>query len=754
MNLAPGGSRFRFPMICIELTAAAACGGLHLPAFSQAPAPATAASAADPGPVQEMQSVTVTAQRRREPAREVPLTADVLDGKSMERGGYQSLGDVAALLPGVDFNQTGSGSGQSQVTMRGITTGAQVGATVSMYVDDVPFGSSSAYAGGGSNALDLGLFDLSGVEVLRGPQGTLYGAGAMGGLIKYVSVEPDLYELGGGATAELSGVEGGGSGRVMRGVVNAPLSEGAAALRATLYQRKESGFIRDANHGDRLVDGSRTDGGRLALLLRPAKDVVVHLTALGQDQHRDGSSTEDVDIATGRPVDARQTKRLFVGEPLHVRNQLVSAALDWDLKWATLDVISSWQQSKTAGGLDPSALYVPLLTPAGIVNPGYALDYTFDNRKFTQELRLTSPRSREFEWLAGAFFTDESGSKTQHLAPLNADLQPVAPVLVDAQFPSRYREGAVFGTGTYYLDPQTDFTLGVRRSHDSQHLDQAFSGLLAPGPQPASGSSEDVTTWMVTGRWRPASGQALYVRAASGYRPGGPLPLIVDPVSGKPLDKPFFKSDSLWTYELGWKGDVVPNRLSTDVALYQINWKDLQVFTASAGFSGIGNAGRARSRGLEWSLRAVPVDALHLAAALSVIDATLVDASPDLGGSAGERLPDTARLSAALQGDYDFQWYGRRAYVGGALRHTGDRFNAFKAAPGMPQYRMPAYSTIDLRAGIELGHAELGFFVRNLVDRRGQTSADTGLSTLGAPARVNLVAPRTIGLQLSVDFSS
>ncbi len=746
MQTCSRGSGPVFKATRIQIAIAAALGAMPLSTLAQQ-TDANAPTAAAP-----IETVVVTAQRRREPAREVPLSADVVKGEALERSGYQSLADLAALLPGVNYNQAGSGTGQSQVTMRGITTGSQVGATVSMYVDDVPFGSSSGYAGGGSSALDLGLFDLASAEVLRGPQGTLYGAGAMGGLIKYVAVEPDPGELTANVTTELSTAKGGDLSHVVRGVMNIPLQPGVAAMRATLYQRAEGGFVRDRNHGDAIVDGLKTDGGRLAFMLTPNRDLSLRLTALSQKQHRDGSSTEDVSIATGQPVDGRQAKRLFVGEPVDVRNDLVSLAVKADLKWASLDAISGWQRSSSAGRSDPSALYVPYLAAAGIVAPGYALDYSFYNRKLTQEIRLTSPRSRVFEWLAGAFYTNETGFRSQYMQPLNTRLEPVPPLLADARFPSTFREAALFGTGTYFINESVDATLGVRRSHNAQHLDQRFDGLFAPPPQPAADSSEDVTTWMLTARWRPAARQAFYLRAASGYRPGGPLPLIRNPLTGEPLNKPSFKSDTLWSYEAGWKGDIVPGRWSAEVALYQIDWKDMQVFTSNAGFSGIGNAGRARSRGLEATLRARPADGVRLAAALSLIDAKLRDDSPELGGKAGERLPDTARLAAALQADRDFAFYGKPAYLGASLRYTGDRFNAFDHPPADPLYRMPAYTTVDLRGGVELGQASVGFFVRNLLDRRGQTSADTTLSALGAPARVNLSSPRTLGVQLNMAF--
>ena len=730
----------------LYLAILAVLGAPHPCALAQDPRPRPVASG------ETIDTVVVTAQRRREPAREVPLSADVVRGEDLERSGYQSLADLAALLPGVNYNVTGSGSGQSQVTMRGISTGAQVGATVSMYIDDVPFGSSSGYAGGGSSALDLGLFDLAAAEVLRGPQGTLYGAGAMGGLIKYVAAEPDPAERLANITTELSDSRNGKLSHVARAVLNLPLQDGKAALRATLYQREEGGFVRDSNHSNRIVDGAKIDGARLALLLTPTKNLSLRLTALSQRQQRDGSPTEDVSLTSGEPVDGRWSKRLFLNEPVKISNDLVSLAIKADLDWATLDAISGWQRSRNDGRADPSALYQAYLAPLGISAAGYGLDYSFATRKITQEVRLTSPRSRSLEWLVGAFYTKEEGYKSQYLQAYNQQLQVVPPLLADARFPSTFSERAVFATATYFVNERTDMTLGVRRSHNDQHLEQRFEGLFAPAPQPAADSSEDVTTWMATARWRPTAGQAFYLRAASGYRPGGPLPVIRNPINGEPLNQSSYRSDSLWSYEAGWKGDLLPGKVSAELALYQINWKDMQVFTAYAGFSGIGNAGRARSRGIEATLRARPVEGVRVAAALSLINAELQDDSPSLGGKAGERLPDTARVAAALQLERDFSVDGKPAYLGATLRYTGERYNTFQQSSAMPLYRMPAYTVLDLRGGMEFGRANLGFFLRNVTDQRAQTTADTSLSVMGAPARISLVPPRTLGVQLSYAF--
>ena len=711
--------------------------------------PADAASAAPGAP--KLETVIVSAQRRREPAREVPLTTNVLKAEDLERSGQQSLRDLAGLLPGVNFAQTGGGGGGSEVTMRGVTTGAQVGATVSMYIDDVPFGSSSAFAGGASNALDLGIFDLQRVEVLRGPQGTLYGAGAMGGLIKYITVDPDTYGLSGQVGAEVSSTKGGGVSHSARGSINVPLSENAAALRATVYERRSAGYVRDPGRGVDPTDDNDSRGGRLSLLLTPSRSLSARFTALTQRNHRDGTPTIERDLGTGEPAQGRQERSLFVDEPFDVRSDLVSASVDWDMQWARLQSITAWQRQRSSGRYDVSALYVPYLEGAGLFNAGYSLDYGFGVRKTTQEFRLTSAPTKQFEWLAGLYYSNEDGNRFQNLVAFDDQRQPVDLNLLTSEYPSNYREIAAYGTATQYFGKDADVTLGVRHSRNRQKTSQIMSGLLA-SDAPDADADESVTTWMVTGRYRLTPQQSVYARAASGFRPGGPLPVFKNPVTGVALTSGTFKSDSLWSYEAGWKADLLDGRVSMETAIYQIDWKDIQVFTAEAGFSTFGNAGKARSRGIEWSLRAQATQALRLAASFSVIDAKLLEDTPALGAFAGDRMPDTARFSAGLQADYNFSLWSRPSYVGLGVRHTGKRYNTFKANAQQPQYTLPEFTTLDLRAGVQFGGVQLGLYLRNLTNADGQLSADTTLSAIGAPARVSILQPRTIGLQLSSEF--
>ncbi|WP_182915808.1 TonB-dependent receptor [Massilia cavernae] len=440
------------------------------PAQRAADLPGDGTVLAPAAPASEVAVVHVTAQRRREPIREVPMSVTMLGGEGLEQGGNKQLKDFVTLLPGVDYSQAGGGGGGSQITMRGVSTGSQVGPTVSVYVDDVPYGSSTAFAGGSSLSLDLGLFDIEHIELLRGPQGTLYGAGAMGGLLKYVTVDPDPTTRAAKLGLDLASSGGGGTSGGMQAMANLPIKEGVAAVRLGLYKRDEAGYIHDANHGMRIIDGSSMQGLRASFLVTPTRDTTLRVSAQTQESKRDGSSAEDVDIKTGQPAYGDFQRRLSTMEPFRQTYDLLSAALESELGWSRFHSISSYQKVDTDGQYDVSTLYVPLLGQAGIHNPAYSLPYTFYTRKATQEFRLISPSSKRFEWLAGAFYTRENSRRGQDLLGLDQTGQPNGMLLISSVTPSRYRESAVYGNATLYLSDVVDVTLGMRRGRNTQDV--------------------------------------------------------------------------------------------------------------------------------------------------------------------------------------------------------------------------------------------------------------------------------------------
>ena len=332
--------------VLLALTIAASSGRAQTTAPAAAPAPpaapASAPTADEARRAETIERTTVTATRRREPVREVPVQVNTIDAEQLEREGARSLTDYLANQPGIEVKTTG-GAGRGAVTIRGVSTGDQVSSTVGTYVDDVAFGSSSAFLLGASTALDLTMLDLRRIEVLRGPQGTLYGAGSMGGLLKYVTNEPDTYTLAGRVTLGGSKTESGGNSDTLGAMVNVPLSQGVAGLRVVALQDKDGGYVNavgPAAGSD--VNRGTTRGARASLLLLPAPGLSVRFSATGQEIKRDGIDAIDYTLA-GQLVEGELLQRIAQREPYKVKIELASAEIQYDLKWARFDSITSWQ---------------------------------------------------------------------------------------------------------------------------------------------------------------------------------------------------------------------------------------------------------------------------------------------------------------------------------------------------------------------------------------------------------------------------
>jgi len=701
----------------------------------------------------ELEEIVVTAQKYEQKLSETPLSVTAVSSKELDALGATQFRDFANMVPGLTFTTTGVGA--TQINLRGITSGTNVSPTVGIYVDDVPYGSSTPFAGSSALALDAGLFDLTRVEVLRGPQGTLYGASTMGGLLKYVPTPPDLSKFGGTARAGLSTTEGGGVSYDVASAVNLPLGSDKAAVRLSGFYSHDGGYIDDVGLGKKDVNQSNVYGGRADFLFKPTDQLSIRLNAYLQKITRDGTSTVGYDLATEKPIDGNLDQRTVLAQPFNEQFDLFGATVVYDFGPATLTSVSSYQTLTNGSVLDASPLYVPILN-AALPHPPFPIFGATDVRygigtdKFTQEMRLAA-NGATVDWLFGGFFTHEHSHQSQLVESFAPDGTPLAVNVATAELPSTYQEIAGFGTVTWHATGKLDVAGGVRYSHNSQTFEQIGSGLLI-GAAPASSSSENVTTYLANLRYRATENVMTYLRYATGYRPGGPNFVGSDPVTGLPLGNPAFLADKLKSYEGGIKASTSDRRLSADAALYLINWDNMQVDSARNGVGVVANASNARSTGAELTLTALPVPEFTLAATFAFINAKLTADAPDLGGVDGDRLPDTPRFAGAISGDYAFSVGGHASTIGAMVRHVGDRVHSFDGSAGDPQYHLPSYTTADIRGSVAFGASTLRLYVRNLFDERGQLSADTTLTQLGGPAEVSIMQPRTFGLSLDVKF--
>lgn len=712
-------------------------------AHAQDEPPATAADGAE-----QSTEIVVTARKREELLIDVPQSVTVLSAEDLNRLNATQFRDFANTVPALSF--TSEGAGKTQVSIRGVTAGVDIGPTVGIYVDEVPYGSSSAFSNATALALDVALFDLEQIVVLRGPQGTLYGASTMGGLIKYVNVRPDLDDVAGRMQAGLSDTENGGTGYNLASAINLPIIADRAAIRASGFYNRDGGFIDDRVSGRQNVDRSEIYGGRLDLLVEPTERLSVRLAGFLQNIDRQGTPAADFTL-TGDPVDGELEHRRFFTEPFRNRFRLVSGTIDYDAGPVQLTSISSYQSAKSRYRQDASAVYVPVLAQFGLTLGAVAIDQGRETEKFTQEIRLASDSTKRLVWMIGGFYTHERSDNTQQTIQLDPAGAPFPLNLATLSIPSTYEEYAGFGNVAFNLTDSLQLSGGLRYAGNRQSFEQIGAGLLI-GSVPQTKTSDKIATYLLNARYKFNENATVYGRFATGYRPGGPNFVANDPVTGLPLAEPTFASDSLDSYEAGFRWQAADRSFSIDAAAYHIDWSDIQVVTVAGGVSVIANAGSADVDGAELTLTARPMPGLTSSAAFAYQRARLAEDAPLLGAEEGDRLPNVPSFTAALNLDYKFAEAGLQPRVGATFRHISRRNAGFDSNPQLPQYRLPAYTSVDLRAGASFGAVDVQLFARNLFDTRGQLSALTALSSAGGPAQVTMLQPRTFGLSVSANY--
>lgn len=702
----------------------------------------------DPPP-RSLEEIVVTAEKVKEREIDAPLSMTVLSASELSNIGASQFSDFAGMVPGLSF--TTAGAGFTQVSLRGVTTGADVSSTVGIYIDDVPIGSSTGFAQGAQLALDLGLFDIERLDVLRGPQGTLYGANSMGGLLKYVTYEPNSTEYSEYVQAGVSDTQNGGVGYKATSTINLPLVQNAVALRATGFELHDGGYIDNRTLGDLNVNHSDISGGRIDLLISPTSVLSARISGILQDITRHGLATADFTL-NGAPLMGSLQQEDPLNQPFSQRFRLVSGVLTYTLPVAVLTSISSYQTIHSSVLYDYSRVFVPEFSAFGLDYSAVGDVQSLETSKFTQELRVASTGTRTVRWILGGFYDRENSSNYQAFVLKDLAGQPAANNLYTVYSPSSYKEYAGFGDVTLRVSERASVTGGIRDSHNSQSYGQNGSGLLI-GSQPTSFSSASVTTYLANARYRISKDGIAYVRYATGYRPGGPNFVVRDPVTGQLVAPLTFKADRLSSYEIGTKEELDDRRVTLDADGYDVEWHNIQVLTSKDGFAVYANAAGARIQGAELTLALNPIRSLNITGSLAYQHAYLTGAAPDLGGSEGERLPNVPRYSASASAEYEFPLGTLPSSVGANLSHVSDRTTSF-ANSSFPNYRLPAYTRIDVHGAVSFGRVVARLYVDNLFNTRGQLSAFLYTATAAGSGDipVAILQPRTVGLDFSANF--
>ncbi|PXA86762.1 TonB-dependent receptor [Nostoc sp. 3335mG] len=730
--------------------------------------------------------IIVTAQKRSERLQDVPASISVVTATDLTKRGVTRFQDYASRIPGLSL--TSARTGNTQITLRGITTGSsQPGSTTGFYVDEAPVGSVNAYTGGNGITPDLDPSDIGQIEVLKGPQGTLYGAGAVGGLLKFSTVPTDLEHFGGRVSAGISSVDHGDVGYSGRATINVPLVTDQLGLHVSGFYRRDPAYIDNINAriGKNDVNDAKVRGGRAVLSMKFAPNVRLDLSAILQDTTTDGTNTEDVDAATFRPLYGDLKQNRYAPETGYMRLRLYNAT--WHADFGKLNLVSSTTYQRIyyrelgdatnsyAGFLTARAPLIAFLTGVAFpANLGMSVNTIKHTDRWSEEARASMNDIGGMLDLQGGFYwTHESDiNKIPNIdyfstatgAPFN-NLPPFAIASID----STYNEYSFFGNARLHIGDKFDVLGGVRYSHDHQTYVQDYRGLLIALSTGAilTGATTDtlaaagmekhnVVTWMATPRFKFSDDAMLYGRVATGYRPGGPNP--APPTGGVPLT---FDPDKLTQYEVGFKGQTPDRKITVDAALFYTDWNHIQIQTSAGGFNYLVNGGKARSKGGELTLGFHPVKALTLGANLAYTDAKLASAAPAAGGIKGDRLPYVPHWTGSLTADYVIPLNdSTKLNLGATASYVGNRIDDYTGmtTAGTQHYgrTLRHYATVDLRAGLDFGQWTLSAFARNLTDKRAIiVDAYEGLApttAAGAPYAASVITPRTIGAEAAIRF--
>ena len=702
------------------------------------------------------QDIIVTAGKQEQYLNRVAEGISVVTGKQLDDRGAKSLADYTALTPGLSLQSAGA-TGFGFVEIRGISP-QSVGATVATYINDVPVSASSALTQSGEYTPDLDPSDLERVEVLKGPQGTLYGASSLGGVIKYVTKGPDLDKTEIDTSESLDFLNNGQPGTELRASVSTPLVTDTLGIRVSGFYRHDPGFIdqlgpaglarRDANYGN-------SWGFRGALRWKPSSDFTVDLTGSIENSRYHGFSVIDLDPDTLQSLyGPKDSAYRTLNEGFSVRTDLIAATAKWQTGLGALTSVTSYSVQKPHNVNDITAFYsapanqpqdpaalISYLHPAGSIG-------THEDDQTTEELRFNSKRLGPFEFIAGGFYQHEKlRDDNDYLTylPGGGVVDRTAPTLGISNRAGTLSEYAGFINVTLYLADRLDVTGGYRHSHIDQVRDSDREGpLFATSAQSTHLSfSENSDTYLGGIRWRPTDNLTLYGRAASGYRPGGGR--TIPP--GAPANfGDTYRSDSIWSYEAGVKYRGIGGKLTLEADGFWIDWKNIQTLVFVGRFATDGNGGKARSRGAEFQGSYTPFRGLTINANAAYTDARFTEDAPDIGVVDGQRIFQVPKWTATLDLEYRWALNDRwKAFVGGDYDYKSDQLD-------FTNYVLPGNNFFNLRGGVESEHYQVNVFIKNLTNKRVFVGDSSGYFPGLPPFQPVINEPREFGISFSQKF--
>jgi iron complex outermembrane recepter protein len=728
------------------------------PSAGRDPSPAATPDTETTVPLAE---VVVTARKVSERLQDVPISITAVSAETLKRSGAQTLADISREVPGL--NVVTVGPGQNQIIIRGLSSSGGA-PTAGFYIDDTPM-----------DAMDPALFDLERVEVLRGPQGTLYGADSMGGTVRYVTRQPDLVATQHTVTAILSDTDGGGLNYEANGLLNEPLVSGRVAMRAVAFFRDQEGYIDrypiDPNNYlgslvgpvTRNVNIERTYGMRLGIKLRPSDafsvtpSVWIQRTTLGAP-----FTFDDPPGSFANPIQTRD-----VTEPITDQLELYSVTIEANIQGLHVTASTSYR-NRTFDAIEDNSkvIYFNLSpVPQSYVYP-VPNDNYFANHVFTEEVR-GSASVGSVHGLLGLFYSHQD-----NFSVFNQPIPPGYNAAFGTPFGDQlFFQGtdsnqevqrAVYGEINVDVTQQLQATFGARVFSVTQYDYGVFTGVFNGGYFAAGGSSYDSgTNPKFELSYRLAPDLLSYATAAKGFRPGGPLPGLTGVICNADLAAlglsslpTSFKADTLWSYELGAKTAWLDNRLTINGAIYYIDWSNIQqnISLPTCGLNFTGNFGTAFSEGGELEIHYEPTSTLRLTLGAAYNEAKLLSTVVGAQGGKGDPLESTPKWMGSVSAEYHRQFGNAgSAYARLDFSTTSHQYNNF--TPTSIYYNRAGYSLANVRVGAKHEAWDAALFINNAFNKRAETALPLSYAIdLPTTRRVSLNRPRTIGLEIRFDL--
>ena len=795
--------------IAVSVPLLAALALVALAARAQpAPAAAPASAAASAPAISTLGVVTITAQKRSEDVRKVPLSVSVVSGEAIQDNHITDLADLSRAVPNLSFSSQG-GAGLGTFEIRGVSSQAG-SATVSIYLDDVSLTTRNIYSQG---TAEPRFFDLERVEVLRGPQGTLYGSSSLGGTIRFISKQPDARAFSGNGYTELSTTSHGGANYLAQAVVNVPLVKDTVGLRIGVQAGHDSGYIDQVSPTTLAVVDKGINSSHWEVLKAAVKAQVAPGWSLTPALFYQRFKSDDVDVAfltvgayqlapnaTPPGLQLFQTSKT-VREPGTDQLTVPSLTVNGDLGFGDLTGVLSGYRRRFDRIQDGTFINVGYIA-SQVTNPALgavvnglnsAVQLANKTDQTSLELRVASkdydPARSPLTWVGGVYLAQ---TKTQvidnePIFGINAAFTAAGADINDpnqlaGSFPGAFlgdssyysarhykdRQYSLFGELTYNASPTLRATAGLRALRATQKFTREGDFYYAGGPSTAAiDSKASALTPRFAVSWDASGETSLYANVAKGFRLGAAnrpvpaTPLVAQDLAALGLPgttvPDSFKPDSLWSYEIGSKSRLLDNRLSLNVALFHIDWKDIQqdVVLPSSGFDFETNVGRATVNGVEAEARWRATDALTLAAGASYTHAVFADDTPALGSDSsgqlnarkGDRIQGVPSYSARLGFEYRSAVLSSSTLVlRGSGQWTGPSHGTFIRSS--TDYLRPGYFSADGSVGLNVDRWEFSVFAKNLTNNYKvlQRPSVQGVN------EAFYLRPRTIGVTAYRDF--